>query len=1086
MRTDLVADRDRVRADPKLLAAPLLIVVPSRSLRLHLARKVVEWTGGACAGVEVLTLAGAARQVLVAGGERPPRGALLFESLVTTALRGDSLLSNELGSFEDAERSLAATLRDLFDAGFASELGDALIEALRDPSASASGTRAELERAEAILRIAAAIETRAVELDLDVGAGGFRRAAKLIGSRTDVFACRGVWIVGFSDATGSALDLLEILLRREGSRVYADALADGSFGALLRSRLAIPASRAEPVSPAATLTLSRAPSVDAEVRAAANRVLSSLERGIAPERIAIVARDLAPYRVALRRHLGRLAIPFSVIGATGSLGPADRRVRAVAELFEAQGACELGRWLAARDTSRASTLGREAVVSAGLRALGVRELHALAGLDLAGRLAGQDSLRLRLRGAASLIEEVEKESDDFESESDGEPEDAGGEFTAPNTVSKLVPLVVTRAEFDSELEPARRALARFEDWKTGATVLEHAEAVRAFVADVLAWNELTPGRAPLESALQEIAFDAPPDLQLPRSDFFALLSRALGRAAVTPLGPEGGGVTVLDVTEARGRTFEIVHVLGLARGRFPRVVREDPLLSDAVRGRLAAVLPDLAKKGTGRDEERVLFEALVRSAPAVHLSWPTLDDDGKSLLPSALLEHVALPAEITTAPIECEPLAEGSLAWELPRPAHEHIVVASLKDRRQAFDELAPLVIEEVRSLSGLGAAPSAQIARARSSILAEFEPAFLDRARLGPYFGFVGRANKKADPRTKGLYVSHLEAVAGCGWQAFLKYVLRLEPPFDPSSDLPDVEPRLVGDVVHAVLKRVVDERVARVSWPADAALGRLLLAEARSALRERGILLPGFEALILARVRPLIEVARALDRREGPAPVSTSEIGGAIAIPEGLLAERELSFRADRLDELADGKRYTDFKTGKPKSKAGTPDAQRKSLVNEIAGGRKLQAIVYARHAGAGGVGRYVYLDETLPDELRVFQVSNDDSEANDTLDESLEVLLGAWDVGAFTPRMLGANLARDGELCARCEHKIACLRGDSTAHRRLQEFVGHEADGPGIENQTVRKLWNIGRVEKKPAAKSDAPATSDAPKKRGKKTS
>src|SRR4029079_18900500 len=108
-----------------------------------------------------------------------------------------------------------------------------------------------------------------------------------------------------------------------------------------------------------------------------------------------------------------------------------------------------------------------------------------------------------------------------------------------------------------------------------------------------------------------------------------------------PLGGSGGGVACLQVVEARACTFERLFVLGLVRGRFPRNVREDPLLSDEVRRVWTDVLRYLPLKSVGRDEERVLFDQLVRAAEHVHLSWVTLDGAGKALLPSVLLERAA-------------------------------------------------------------------------------------------------------------------------------------------------------------------------------------------------------------------------------------------------------------------------------------------------------------------------------------------------------------------------------------------------------------------------------------------------------------
>jgi inactivated superfamily I helicase len=107
-----------------------------------------------------------------------------------------------------------------------------------------------------------------------------------------------------------------------------------------------------------------------------------------------------------------------------------------------------------------------------------------------------------------------------------------------------------------------------------------------------------------------------------------LLEGQLEKAGASNLGGAGGGVQVLSVTEARGRTFHHLFVCGLNRDVFPRTVREDPLLPDDLRRILRRVLPDVPVKRSGFDEERYLFAQRLSASPAVTLSWQAADDDG--------------------------------------------------------------------------------------------------------------------------------------------------------------------------------------------------------------------------------------------------------------------------------------------------------------------------------------------------------------------------------------------------------------------------------------------------------------------------
>ena len=75
--------------------------------------------------------------------------------------------------------------------------------------------------------------------------------------------------------------------------------------------------------PAAVEVL-HAPGLQAEVREVAERIRARIDAGAEPERIAVVARDLAPYALPLRRHFRRLGVPFSGLGVQGPPGPAGR------------------------------------------------------------------------------------------------------------------------------------------------------------------------------------------------------------------------------------------------------------------------------------------------------------------------------------------------------------------------------------------------------------------------------------------------------------------------------------------------------------------------------------------------------------------------------------------------------------------------------------------------------------------------------------------------------------------------------------------------------------------------------------------
>ena len=65
----LRSERDRVRADPRLLSSPLVVVTPSDGLRVHLAGLAAR-TVGALAGVRFVTVSRLAHDILMRAGQR--------------------------------------------------------------------------------------------------------------------------------------------------------------------------------------------------------------------------------------------------------------------------------------------------------------------------------------------------------------------------------------------------------------------------------------------------------------------------------------------------------------------------------------------------------------------------------------------------------------------------------------------------------------------------------------------------------------------------------------------------------------------------------------------------------------------------------------------------------------------------------------------------------------------------------------------------------------------------------------------------------------------------------------------------------
>lgn len=209
-------------------------------------------------------------------------------------------------------------MRDLVDAGFEPELAPAFDEALavEAPATRPAHARA-LSSGRPPRRFAPLAASASAARPTSIARHGrsFSSTARRP-SPLEPFSC-----CGFADATGVATDFVTALVSGAEARVYLDlagttAPSPGSmgrgFGRSFRERLLGVApfdpnpETSDPPSP----TLLAVENPRREVRDG-RRALALIARGVAPERIGVVARDLfSPYVSLLQTEWNRLGIPF--------------------------------------------------------------------------------------------------------------------------------------------------------------------------------------------------------------------------------------------------------------------------------------------------------------------------------------------------------------------------------------------------------------------------------------------------------------------------------------------------------------------------------------------------------------------------------------------------------------------------------------------------------------------------------------------------------------------------------------------------------------------------------------------------------
>lgn len=1086
-------------ADVTALARPVRVVVPSKSLRLHLSAELVRRRGRPLVGVRVQTLHAVAVEILDNAGDEIPAGEAFFGVLVERFAREHRELAERLEGLDGGYKVVAGTVRDLLDAGFGPEHLDGVVEAL-DVDGPAVGSRDEVERAMALARLAVELERGMAALGLGRTSHLFRRAAeRLAADPQGVLPARGVLVHGFGDATGVAGDLIEELLRAGRGRIVLDHPPDpahrddpdgrreSAFTHRFEERLRFALGArvvedevdtpplAEPPAPA-RVDAFVAPGPDTEAREVATRVHRLLAGGARPEGIALVGRDLGPYAVPLRRHLERLGVPYSGVGGRGPLTPAGRRVRSLFAVLSRGRDVGADRWLDAV-ARLPGAAGAEGVGSASVlhdlrlafATLGAGRLGEVA--ELPDRLLERD-VPLSVRQGFT---EIEPRATDDSDEDDGDEDD---DRLAPQATVVARRRKVPAARVRAAVVAARVLVAHLAALERPAPLAEHGERLRRLLSDGLGWRPpapeapghgTDPASAQLHGALEELAAQAPAAFELSGRELVTALERQLGEGGSDPLGGQGGGVAVLGAIEGRGRTFDHLFLLGMNRRLFPRQVQEDPLLPDSLRQVLTRVLPQVPVKRQGFDEERYLFAQLLAAAPRVTLSWQSTDDEGRVEPVSPLVERlpwlgpderpeVAAPWAAVTSRAE-----SGDAAW---RPAREHAVLAALHGGdREAVGRRLPLALAD----SVAAGSDPADLARFQRAVLDEIDPELATpegrarRAVLGPYFGFVGPLQGTADPRAADVAVTTLEGQARCPWQTFLGRLLRLEPTPDPLQALPGIDARLAGSVVHGVLEEIarragvpapsadhvpgLDELAGRatvaVPWPDAESFEGILQGEARKILAEEGVLLPGLARALAEAARPFLDVARRLEWSDGRQPeILGVEIEGRLEV-EGASGRRHaVRFRADRVDRPAgEAALLTDYKTGrKPVSDKKQEATRARHLLQDVARGRRLQVAAYAR-ALPGARGRYLFLAPDIDDDHREAQVGAVDgagAPAVQSFERVARAVLGAWDLGTFFPRLVEPDRDEEPVACKWCEVKDACLRGDSTARIRLREWA------------------------------------------------
>jgi hypothetical protein len=352
------------------------------------------------------------------------------------------------------------------------------------------------------------------------------------------------------------------------------------------------------------------------------------------------------------------------------------------------------------------------------------------------------------------------------------------------------------AQLDALASFALPVLRQMSDWPAAQRWGAWLEALGALVPAVLreparvrrVLNELTP-----------LATVGPVGLREVRS----VLAPRLVTLTHEPPRRREGRVFVGTPHAARGRSFRVAFVPGLAERVFPQRIREDALLLDERRGDLDRSLATLATRGG--DERLHLKLAIGAASERLYLSFPRLElNESRPRVPSFYVLDVIRAVEgrvpdAASLTLRAFRAGGATLAWPAPAVADD------------AIDDFE----HDLSTLGAVLAGGDTAAARGRARYLYELSTE-LRRSLTARWLRWHRRGWETADGLIRAVEytapmlasqrlgarpysLSALQRFASCPYQFLLSAIYRLAP-LDPPAPLQRLDPLTRGDLFHRI----------------------------------------------------------------------------------------------------------------------------------------------------------------------------------------------------------------------------------------------------------------------------------------------
>ncbi len=440
------------------------------------------------------------------------------------------------------------------------------------------------------------------------------------------------------------------------------------------------------------------------------------------------------------------------------------------------------------------------------------------------------------------------------------------------------------------------------------------------------------------------------------SEVRAVLSARLAEVTELPEGRRQGHVFVAPVDAARGLSFDIVFVPGLAERVFPQKIREDPLLPDTLR---ASISPHLETSRARIASERLALQLAVGAARRrAILSYPRIDaEHARPRVPSFYALEAARAIQGTLPGFEAlQRQAETSsrirLAW--PAPADPSLAIDDTEFDLAILDG----ILSSSSSVKGKArylVKTNAHLARGLRARYARWQ-----QSTLTAHDGFVkpgnlGRTALAAHQLNERPFSpTALEQYSACPYRFYLSAVARLYP-LEIPGEMEELGPLEKGSMAHQVQYQLLTalrrDGIELNSSTLEVVLTRLSEVVADVAREVFDQFKPAIERVwqdgihtLEADLRQWLRLA-AEDSQWKPAHFELSfglpgrdvdqQDPASSPKPVTLMEGLQVRGSIDLVEKSVSGAlRATDYKTGRSRAAPG----------NVIGGGRHLQPLLYA----------------------------------------------------------------------------------------------------------------------------------------------